>query len=564
MTNQTDVVVDNIEEGISSNEEADAPTTTADTPETTDGVVDNTYQTSSAEDEATTIPWWKQKRVLVIIGIVVVVIIVVVAIVLGVTLSTSNNNSSKCFGPDDGGRDGILYNAVRTYVSQDCANNKECEIAQTYGWPMNSWCVGNVKDMSLLFEYMDKFFGVGSFNEDINGWNTSSVTSMVRMFHNAKAFNQDLSNFNTSKVTSMRSMFGGAVSFNQDVSNFDLSSVTDMRDMFWGATSFNKDLCVWRDNFPYTKATGIFSNSGFGNSGCTYQDTPDEVQKGPFCASDCQSSQVVSCKYLLLILFGGQSFSFNDTFLFSFIKSTTSSTLQGAETTSGQSTPSTSSPCFAADDGGKDGVLYKAVRSYVSQDCANNEKCEIGQTYGWPMNSWCVGNVKDMSRLFEYMDTFNENISNWNTTSVTRMNLMFAYAKAFNQDLSNFDTSSVWDMSIMFRGATSFNGDISNFDTSRVTEMYAMFQGASSFNQDVFIFDISSVNDMTYMFAGATSFDKGLCSWRNNFPYTKADGIFTDSNCTYQDEPQAAQKGPFCASDCQSSQVVSCKYLLLL
>jgi len=63
---------------------------------------------------------------------------------------------------------------------------------------------------------------------------------------------------------------------------------------------------------------------------------------------------------------------------------------------------------------------------------------------------------------------------------------------------------------------------------------------------------------MTNMFAGATSFDKGLCSWQDNFPYTQADNIFLDSGCTYQDTPTQTQKGPFCASACQSSQVVSC------
>jgi len=53
--------------------------------------------------------------------------------------------------------------------------------------------------------------------------------------------------------------------------------------MFWGASSFNQDLCSWRDSFPYTEAKDIFIDSN-----CTYQDTPDETQKGPFCASDCQ------------------------------------------------------------------------------------------------------------------------------------------------------------------------------------------------------------------------------------------------------------------------------------
>ena len=168
-----DVVVDNVEEGIS-NEEADAP-------ETTDN---NTNQTSAAEEE----PWWKQKRVL-IIGLTVLVIIVVVAIVLGVTLSSSSNNNNNinndnsssnsnnysCFNADDGGEFGILYNAVRAYVDQDCVNNQECDIGQTYGWPMNSWCLGNVNDMSYLFQYMD------TFNENISDWNTSSVTSMKYM-----------------------------------------------------------------------------------------------------------------------------------------------------------------------------------------------------------------------------------------------------------------------------------------------------------------------------------------------------------------------------------------------
>ena len=101
-----DVVVDNIvEEGIS-NEEADAPTNADDAPETTDNKTNQT----SVEDEAAspTIPWWKQKRVLV--NGLTVLVIVVVAIVLGVTLSSSNN---KCFGADDGGREGNLYDAVR-------------------------------------------------------------------------------------------------------------------------------------------------------------------------------------------------------------------------------------------------------------------------------------------------------------------------------------------------------------------------------------------------------------------------------------------------------------------
>jgi len=167
--------------------------------------------------------------------------------------------------------------------------------------------------------------------------------------------------------------------------------------------------------------------------------------------------------------------------------------------------------CFDTDDGGEYGILYNAVRAYIEQDCASNhnrqrnsygDQCDIGQRYGRSINFWCVKNVKDMSRLFYDLDTFNGLISDWNTSSVT-------------------------DMSEMFAGASSFDGDLSNFDTSSITNMTGMFKGATSFSQD-------------------------LCSWRDSFPYTTAHEIFLGSNCTYQDTPQESRRGPFCASSCQS------------
>ena len=200
---------------------------------------------------------------------------------------------------------------------------------------------------------------------------------------------------------------------------------------------------------------------------------------------------------------------------------------------SGQNTPSTSPQCFGANDGGKNGILGKAVRSYVYQDCANNKECDIAQTYGWPMNSWCVGIVR-------------------NTSGVTSMFLMFRGARSFNGDLL-WNTSRVTDMSFMFEGASSFNGDISNFDTSSVTKMNGMFYNALAFDGDLSNFDTSSVTNLNGMFFGASSFNQDLCEWRDSFPYTADTGnIFFNSGCTYRSTPQAAQKGPFCASDCQS------------
>ena len=40
-------------------------------------------------------------------------------------------------------------------------------------------------------------------------------------------------------------MFNRATSFNQPLNNWDVSKVTSMESMFWGATSFNQPLNNW-------------------------------------------------------------------------------------------------------------------------------------------------------------------------------------------------------------------------------------------------------------------------------------------------------------------------------
>ena len=60
------------------------------------------------------------------------------------------------------------------------------------------------------------------------------------------------------------------------------------------------------------------------------------------------------------------------------------------------------------------------------------------------------------------------------------------------------------------------------------------------------------------MFAFASSFNQNLCAWRDRFPYgfDTSEAIFDDTACTYTDRPRKRNEfgGPFCASDCSSTE----------
>ena len=127
-------------------------------------------------------------------------------------------------------------------------------------------------DTSSVTNMREMFFQAGSFNGDISGWDTSSVTDMQSVFDGAGSFNADLSGWDTSSVMNMRAMFDGAGSFNGDISGWDTSSVTTMQEMFYDAGSFNGDLSGW-DTSSVTYMGEMFRGAGSFNGDISGWDT---------------------------------------------------------------------------------------------------------------------------------------------------------------------------------------------------------------------------------------------------------------------------------------------------
>lgn len=120
---------------------------------------------------------------------------------------------------------------------------------------INTWNTASVTNMSYMFA------GATSFNRDIGSWNTSSANDMSGMFRNANAFDRDIGNWNTAAVSSMSEMFAWAYSFNRNISSWNTSSVNDMRDMFVEASGFSRNIGSWTLN-PGVMLEYMFDGSG--------------------------------------------------------------------------------------------------------------------------------------------------------------------------------------------------------------------------------------------------------------------------------------------------------------
>ncbi len=105
------------------------------------------------------------------------------------------------------------------------------------------------------------FYNAISFNSNLSNWDTSKVTIIDNLFRNASAFNGNVSNWNLSKLSSTsESVFSGATAFNQPIGNWDVSRMISFNSWFANAASFNQDLSNWNTSSA-TNTGGMFNNA---------------------------------------------------------------------------------------------------------------------------------------------------------------------------------------------------------------------------------------------------------------------------------------------------------------
>ncbi len=124
-----------------------------------------------------------------------------------------------------------------------------------FNQPLDNWNVSSVSSLENTFDNCQ------DFNQDISGWDiTNSLTDMTATFANCKVFNQDISGWDVSNVTSMANLFFFAEVFDQDISGWNVSSVENMSQMFTNAEAFNQNIGGWTVS-DVTNMRIIFKNA---------------------------------------------------------------------------------------------------------------------------------------------------------------------------------------------------------------------------------------------------------------------------------------------------------------
>jgi surface protein len=401
-----------------------------------------------------------------------------------------------------------------------------------------NWNTSKVTNMDTMFA------ATTSFNQNIGSWDVSKVTTFNNMFQNNQVFNNggspSINNWqiNTTAPVIMSSMFY-VTAFNQPINSWNVSTVSTMASMFY-TTPFNQNLNSWTPinctNFSMMFASTQFNNglapgvsgnmtwtintSSPVNMGNMFGFTPNNngfnqnIDSWDVSQVTNMASMFINCRVYNQPMNSwntGKVTNYNSMF-----SGTTSFNNGLAAGVSGDMTWTVNSttPCSMNSMFGNPSLVNNAFNQNLNS-WNTSTVTDMGslfyncRVYNQPMNTWDVSKVTNFNSMFSAAISFNNGLAPavsgvmpWiiNTTNAVTMASMFGtgvvFNNAFNQDISSWDTSKVTNMSGMFRSVQTFNQPIGIWNTSSVTNMNDMFGNtAAGFNQDIGSWDVSNVTD---------------------------------------------------------------------
>ena len=358
--------------------------------------------------------------------------------------------------------------------------------ATAFNQPIGIWDTSRVTDMTQMFT------AATTFNQPIGSWNTASVAIMQNMFLTATKFNQPIGSWNTASVTIMQNMFGNATAFNQPIGSWNTANVTTMSNMFNTANAFNQLIGSW-NTAKVTDMMSMFYNANNFNQDIGGWNTAKVVYMNSMFYNANNFNQYIGSWNTANVIDMNNMFS-------------------------------------------RASLFNQPIGQWNTANVTDmsNMFC-VALMFNYPIGSWNTAKVRNMRNMFENAENFNQYIGGWNTANVTNMSVMFSYAKVFNQKFDSWNTANVTDMNNMFN-SSGFNENINNLNVQYVTDMSFMFaytkfnhpilfqfstrcrnMSGMFFNNTVFsqtfVSNTGEVTDMSSMFQGATAFNSSISGY---------------------------------------------------
>lgn len=338
-------------------------------------------------------------------------------------------------------------------------NTKEVTVnGNTYiAWDVLNVAGGN---MEFMFNCTATEGGPGSFNQPIDNWNISKITSLRGMLQGHTEFNQNVNTkqvtvggktyiaWDTSLVNNMQGFMNagsGAVGkFNQPVGNWNTTNVTNMNALFQNQRLFNQDIdtkvvtvggstyTAWNVSNVTNMQTTLSTSSaapGVFNQPIGNWNTSKVTNLNATLQSQVEFNQDISTR---VVTVGASTYTAWDTLNVT----SAQNTITGGNDAIGK---------FNQPIGNWNMTKVTNINSFLSgqtefnQDISTKSVTVGASTY----TAWNVGNVTGCRFVFWKNRSFNQNISNWNTVKVTDMTAMLTETNSFNQNIGSWNVSLV-------------------------------------------------------------------------------------------------------------------------